>query len=95
MKPREKFVEDMKNQLDAFNQRIDELEDRAETIKADAQEMYQTRMNQVRDQRDQFTAKITEVEKSTEEAWTKLKNGVEIARAGLKAGIQEAIDQYK
>lgn len=95
MKPRDQFVEDMKNQLDNFNHRIDELEDRAETIKADAMERYQTRMNQVREQRDQFTARIAEVEKSTEDAWTKLKNGVEVARAGLKAGIEEAINQYR
>lgn len=94
MSKRDEYVEKLKHKLDDWNEDIDELEAKADHVKADMKEKYQEELKVVHQQRETVKQKANELIESGEEAWEELRTGVEDAWHKLTEAIDRAHSKF-
>ena len=94
MSKRDEYVEKLKHKLDDWNEDIDELEAKADHVKADMKEKYQEELKVVHQQRETVKQKANELIESGEEAWEELRTGVEDAWHKLTEAIDWAHSKF-
>jgi chromosome segregation ATPase len=92
---RDEYVDKLKRQLDEWNAAIDNLEQRAGELKAEARERYQARLAVLRAKRQEIQGKLKEIQAAGESAWDAIKASVEVARTEFKRAYEEAESETK
>ena len=95
MKNREEYIDKLAVQLKEWSAKIDELESKARTAKADAKISYENQIGQLKEQRDTAMQKLQELKGSSSEAWDTLKAGAETAWSDLQKAVTEAKEKFK
>jgi len=95
MKNREEYIDKLATQLKEWSAKIDELETKARTAKADAKTSYDSQIAQLKEKRDAAKTKLQELKGSSGEAWDVLKAGAETAWADLKTAVTAAKEKFK
>jgi hypothetical protein len=95
MTTRHEYIEKFKEKLDEWDNEIDELEARAQKVKADIKFEAEDQMTALRHKRDLARLKISEIKDASEEAWEDLKVGADDAWGSLKEAIEKAWSHYK
>jgi len=90
MNTRHTFIENLKQQLDAWDADLAELEAKAATVKEELKSGYEHDIASLRQQRDEAARKLTELRTATDEAWDSLKQGGEMAWSDLKSAFANA-----
>jgi len=88
------FLKKMSEQLLLWDSQIDELKKKAGQAHGDAREKYESKIKELAAQKEALKLKFQELNKSGDEAWEILKNGVEKATADLKATFQNAFSRF-
>jgi hypothetical protein len=76
---RSEFREDVNASLDRLNQRIDELETKAENSTGDTKEWYNDRADELKDKRSEIEEDMRDFDDVTQDAWDDFKSGVTTA----------------
>lgn len=73
------FREDVNASLDRLNQRINELETKAQNSTGDTKEWYNDRAEELKDKRSEIEEDMNDFDSATEETWNDFKSGVTTA----------------
>ena len=95
MKSREEYIDQLAGQLKEWSAKIDELESKARTAKADVKTNYENQIKQLKDKRDGAMHKLQELKGASAEAWDILKAGAETSWADLKKAVTAASEKFK
>ncbi len=95
MQKREEYIDKLAAQLKEWSVKIDELEARARSAKADMKTEYEKQIGQLKEKRDEATKKFQELKGSSGEAWDTLKSGAESAWTEMKNAITTAKEKFK
>ncbi len=95
MKSREEYIDKLAVQLKEWSAKIDELESKALSAKADVKTGYDNQIRQLKDKRDVATKKLQELKGASTDAWDTLKTGAESAWADLKNAVTTAKERFK
>ena len=95
MKSREEYIDQLAAQLKEWSAKIDELESKARTAKADVKTGYENQIKQLKDKRDGSMQKLQELKGASAEAWEILKAGAETSWADLKKAVTAASEKFK
>jgi len=95
MKSREEYIDQLAAQLKEWSVKIDELESKARTAKADVKTGYENQIKQLKDKRDAATQRLQELKGASADAWDALKAGAETAWADLNKSITAAKEKFK
>ena len=87
MQTREDYVEKAKDQLDALNAEIDELEAKVKAASDEAQENYKVQVAQLRGEYENLKDKLADVRAAGEEAGEDLREDVEDVYKALTSSI--------
>ena len=80
MTKRTDYTEKMKNDLDALNAKMNELDAKAVEIKQDALHMYQEEMRKVRHESKMAFAKLDQIKEASSETWESMVTEMEKVR---------------
>lgn len=89
------FVEQLKNQLDEWDEYLVQLEAQAREAREELKISYEERIALLRQQRDEVAQKLEHIQQAADEAWDDLKEGAETAWASLKAAVAKARLEFK
>ena len=92
---RKEFVEKMKQELDEFNQRLDELEKRGADYSREARERFEKRIGDLRQKRNDMSQRLEEINRAGDKAWEDLKAGATTAWNALQDGLKEVLSKFK
>ena len=95
MLTRKEYVEQLKNKLDEWNADIAKWEGKTRGAKNDLTIEYEMRMDDLRKKREEATAKLKEVQASSEEAWKELKAGADSAWAAMREAFDKAKTHFQ
>ncbi len=95
MSARDAYVEKLKAQLDEWNAELDKLQARLRGARADAKIDYEKQIKTLRQQRDEATTKLAEIQEASEDAWEDLKQGMENTWTALKEAFERAKSRFK
>ncbi len=91
---RDAYVQQMKARMDEWNAEIDKLKAKADQAKAGSKIEYQRQIEDLREKRNKFQHRITEIEQAGEGAWEDLKQGVENSWEALKLSLSKAKSRF-
>jgi len=77
---RDEYIEKLKQQLDKWNSEIDDLEEKSEEIKGEAQKKYNTQITELRQQLQTIRNNLEAMQKSGKDKWERMKTQVEDVR---------------
>ncbi len=95
MQKREEYIDKLAAQLKEWSVKIDELEARARSPKADMKTEYEKQIGQLKEKRDEATKKFQELKGSSAQAWDTLKSGAESAWTEMKNALTTAKEKFK
>lgn len=95
MTTRNEYVEQLKNKLDQWNADIAKWEDKARVAKTDLRIDYEMQLETLRSRRDEATAKLKELQASSEAAWQELKAGTDAAWSALREAFDKAASHFQ
>jgi len=95
VKNREEYIDHMTAQLKEWSRKIDELEFRARSAKADARTTYEKRIQDMKNKREGVVKSLRELKGAGNEAWESMTGGVEAAWDDFKHAFTEAKDKFK
>lgn len=84
MSNRDEYIEKIKAQLDELNEKMDELEAKAQDAKDDAYAKYQQEMGKLSKQAKLAVAKLQELKTAGEDTWTATVTEMEKIRDAFK-----------
>jgi hypothetical protein len=88
------FLKKMSEQLLVWDFQVDELKKKAEKAKGAAREEYEKQIKELATQKEALSIKFRELNKSGDEAWEILKNGIEKAATDLKSTFKNAFSKF-
>ena len=92
---REEYIDKLAAQLKEWSAKVDELESKAYSAKADMKTEYEKQIKQMKDKRDTAMQKLQELKGTSTEAWDTLKAGSEAAWADFKNAVTAAKEKFK
>jgi len=95
MKSREEYIDQLAAQLKDWSTKIDELESKARTAKADVKTGYENQIKQLKDKQDAAMQKLQGLKGASSDAWDMLKAGAETSWADLKKAVTAANEKFK
>jgi SMC interacting uncharacterized protein involved in chromosome segregation len=95
MKNREEYIDHMMAQLKEWSRKIDQLEFKARTARADARITYENRIQDLKSKREAVITRIRELKGAGTEAWESITGGVDAAWDEFKHAFTEAKDKFK
>jgi uncharacterized coiled-coil DUF342 family protein len=95
MTTRNEYIEQLKNKLDEWNHDLAHWEEKARAKKNDLTINYEMTMDDLRKKRDDASAKLKEVQASSEEAFKELKAGADVAWAAMRDAFDKARTHFQ
>jgi uncharacterized coiled-coil DUF342 family protein len=95
MLTRKEYVEQLKTKLDEWNADIGRWEEKARAAKNDLRIDYEMKLDDLRKKRDEATAKLKELQASSEEAWKELKAGADTAWTAMREAYDKAKTHFQ
>lgn len=95
MNSKHAFVEQLKNQLDEWDEDLAQLEVQAREAREELKIAYEERIALLRRQRDEAGRKLEQIQQAADGAWDDLKEGAEAAWASIKEAIAKARLEFK
>ena len=95
MTTRNEYVEQLKKNLDQWNADISKWEEKARVAQTDMRIEYEMQLEALRKRRDEATAKLKEVQASSEAAWQDLKAGTDAAWTALREAFDKAASHFQ
>lgn len=94
MNSKDHYVEQLKLKLDELNAQVDKLE--AETRKSEvrAKQELESRLNDLGKKREEFQAKLAQLQDASADTWETLKTGTEILWDDLRQTLAESKDAF-
>ncbi len=92
---RTEFVNKMKQQLDEFNRKLDELEKKGADYNQEARARFDRRMEELKEKRQEAGKRLDEINQAGDKAWETLKNGATAAWTSLEESLKQARSQFK
>ena len=92
---RNEFVAKMKQRLDEFNLRLDELEKRGADFNREARDRFDTQMKELKQKRDETFKRLEDINKAGDKAWENLKTGATAAWNSLEESLKKARSHFK
>lgn len=90
----EDYKQTMRARVDALNEDIQSIEDRMDSLSAEAKSEAQSTLDTLRTKRDNFMSRIESLSAQSESAWNELKSGVDRAWTELNDARKAALDQF-
>ena len=87
MSSRDEFVQKLKDQIDALNSEIDQLEARARETSGEVEEELRKQRARVEEQREQFYARLEALKEAGEDNWERVKGEAEHALKALHNSV--------
>jgi chromosome segregation ATPase len=94
MSKRNEYLEKVKEQLEEWEYDIDRLEARLEDAQADGKVKLDKTINELKAKQKELQLKLRDLEGAAEEAWTDIRDGVELAWDSLKLGFLAAKSEF-
>ena len=91
---RDEYVENMKQQIDAWNDRIAQWEERIQKLDGDLRAQYQTQIESLRQQSDVATQKLRSLQQSSDAAWQHMSHGLEGAWKTLAESFEKSLQEF-
>jgi len=95
MTTREEYVQQLKNKLDEWNAKLDELKLQAKLAEMENREKLDMEIETYQARRDEIRARLEEMRTSGEEAFDDLRQGAEQAFEALKESFYNARSHFK
>lgn len=95
MESRHEYVEKLKQKLDEWNAKIDELEVKAKLAEMENRSKYESQLEQLKQHRDEIKEKINKMPESSEQAYRDLRKGIEGAWESLTDAYHKAKSHFK
>jgi hypothetical protein len=92
---RDAYVKTMEGRLAEFDQKLDGLDKRADSMTGATKTDFQRAVDGLRNQRKAVDAKMDDMKKVNPESWTTLKGEVDSAMASLDRSYNEVSERYK
>ena len=90
MTDRTQAIEETKKRLDALDERIADLETRAEQASEDARAEYRHRVDELKQQSEEARDRLQELREASDAAWKDVKAGLDAATARLGEALSSA-----
>ena len=95
MSKRDAYIKKMKAKLDEWNADIAKIEAKAESAEADMKIKYHQKIDELKQQREEATTKLDELQNSGDEAWEDIKAGLESTWDSLGNAVNSAFSRFK
>ena len=95
MSNRDAYIKKMKAKLDEWNADIAIIEAKAESAGADMKIKYHQKIDELKQQRQEATTKLVELQNSSDEAWGDIKAGLEKAWDSFGNAVNSALSRFK
>ena len=95
MKTKEAYIQKLHAKIDEWNADIDRLKAKADQVEANSKIEYQKQIQALKTNRDEIEKKISEISRSSENAWEDLKAGVDLAWEAMSEAIKSATTRFK
>ncbi|MBU1364423.1 MAG: coiled coil domain-containing protein [Gammaproteobacteria bacterium] len=92
---RDEFTRKMHSRLDQWNNEIDALVARKDSIEETARAELNARLEDLRAQRDRARSQLATLQNASETAWQDMKAGLEMAWDAVAQAIESAKSRYK
>jgi TolA-binding protein len=89
------FMQQAKAKLDAIDQRMRELRDRAGQLQGEAQTGVREKLQELKQEREAIREKMTALKKSGAEAWKDMETGLKSAMERLDQALDRAVERFK
>jgi len=87
MKSRNAYIDKMKAKLGLLDARIDEWKAKSDEATADAKIKYQTKVDELKEEKQEAQAWLEKVSDASEDAWDSLKDGFSEAYKKMKSAL--------
>ena len=87
---REDYVQQLKTQIDRWNDEAAKLEAKVKAAQAGAQAEYAAQLEQFRKHRDEAMAEMRRVQSASLEAWSELARGADTALKSMQEAFEKA-----
>jgi hypothetical protein len=87
MQSRDEFVQALKDQIDALNKEVDELEAKARETSGSIENEIAKQRAKLDEQREHFAARLAEAKDAGDETWEELKGEAEHALKAFKNSV--------
>ena len=98
MGAKEDVIVNLKKQYDELNYKWsierNKLEAKAQHATADARKLYEEKVSQLREKRDELKEKIKDLEEDTEGAWGEIKEGADQAWSAMQEAFKKARSHF-
>ena len=95
MSTRERFIEGIKQRLDELNTEIEQLEKRADEVRAESRKKLDAQREEIQQRRDELDKKLKEVRAASEAQLDKLKLETEHAWKAFKHSVNYFRSHFK
>lgn len=95
MANRQKYIDEMADQLKKWDEDIQKLEQKADAAQTHIEQGYREQINELRQKQKETREKLDKIKNSGSDAWLELKNGFEKSRDALESSLKNALDQFK
>jgi len=95
MKTKDEYIDSLASELKEWGAQIDLLGVKAEKAKAFAKLRYKGELNALHTQQDVATAKMKELQESSGDAWTTVKETADVVWNDLRTGMASAVVSFK
>lgn len=91
---KEEFLQYMRSQLDDFDTKLQELKAQSEDLRETARSELLDRLEKLQAQKQELLPKIEKATRSSEAAWTDIKDGLDRAATDLKVALEQAASNF-
>lgn len=95
MESRDKYVEDLKNKLDEWNEQITRTEEKMKAASESAQETYKTQIAEMTEHMDAAQKQMEQLMKSSTDEWDKHRATFETAWHDIAGGFGRAWSRFQ
>lgn len=95
MRTRDEWVEKAKAKLDEWNTELDRLEAKAQSAKADREAQYRRLIDKLQGYRDEARTRLDEIQRSGDDAWDDLRDGLQRSWSALAEGFRAALEEFR
>jgi chromosome segregation ATPase len=92
---RNEFVNKMKEQLDEFNRKLDDLEKKRADYGEEARARFDKRITELKEKRREASKRLDEINQAGDKAWEDLKTGATAAWKSLQESFEQARSHFK
>jgi ABC-type phosphate transport system auxiliary subunit len=95
MENRKEYIDKMAARLKEWDSKIQKLEEKAETVKADVKASYNQQINELRLKKEEAQIKLEKIQDAGEDAWEELKEGAEKSWKTFEDSVKSAWGKFK